>query len=117
MLFLEYRPILPNFEVFTSSREDLYFKARPELLAPYQGFAKTVNPGSGGQPLNIGVVQGYDDWEYPVWILSGAPWGARIIHLGVLPSGERIDPEGQFAKVDVVFDTYSEAQAQTTRLN
>ena len=117
VLFLEYRPILPNFEVFTSSREDLYFKARPELLAPYKGFAKTVNPGSGGQPLNIGVVQGYDDWEYPVWILSGAPWGARIIHLGVLPSGERIDPEGQFAKVDVVFDAYSEGQAQTTRLN
>ncbi len=107
VLFLEYRPILPNFEVFTAPRNELYFKARPELLGMYQEFADSVNVGMDGPPRTIGIVQGYDDFEYPLWILSGAPWRAQIVHLGVLPSGKRIGFEGQLAAVDMLFDSFS----------
>lgn len=117
VLFLEYRPILPNFEVFTTSREDLYFKARPELLAQYRQFADTVSVGADGLPQVTGIVQGYDDWEYPLWVLSGAPWESKIIHLGVLPSGERISFEGQLATVDILFDSYSTGGPASTLLD
>ncbi len=117
VLFLEYRPILPNFEVFTTSREDLYFKARPELIAPYRQFADTVNADADGPPRAVGIVQGYDDWEYPLWVLSGAPWQAKIVHLGVLPSSKRIDFEGQLATVDILFDSFSTGRPTTTRLD
>jgi hypothetical protein len=116
-LNLEYRPILPNFEVFTTSREDLYFKARPELLAGYQEFADTVNAEADGTPLTIGLTQGYDDWEYPLWVLSGAPWRAKIVHLGVLPSGIRIGLEGQRDMADVLFDSFSTGRPATTILD
>jgi ribosomal protein S18 acetylase RimI-like enzyme len=114
---LEYRPILPNFEVFTTSREDLYFKARPELIAPYRQFADTVSAEADGPRQVIGIVQGYDDWEYPLWVLAGAPWQSKIVHLGVLPSGERIGFESQLATVDILFDSLSIGQPTTTRMD
>jgi len=114
VLFLEYRPILPNFEVFTTSREDLYFKARPELLAAYQGFADTVNAQRSGTPPTIGLFQGYDDWEYPLWVLSEAPWGAKIVHLGVLQSGLRISLDERLDRIDVLFDSFSTGPPTTT---
>jgi hypothetical protein len=117
VLFMEYRPILPSFEVFTTSREDLYFKARPELIAPYRQFADTVSDGADGPPQVIGIVQGYNDWEYPLWVLAGAPWQSKIVHLGVLPSGERIGFEDQLATVDILFDSFSTGQPTTTRLD
>jgi len=117
VLFLEYRPILPNFDVFTTSREDLYFQARPELLAPYREFADAVNSGADRPPPIIGVVQGYDDYEYPLWVLSGAPWGAKLFHLEVLPSGRRVGPEGQLDSVTVIFDSVSTGGPTTTRLD
>ena len=117
VLFLEYRPILPNFEVFTTSREDLYFKARPELLAGYQEFADAANAEADGTQLTIGLTQGYDDWEYPLWVLSGAPWRAKIVHLGELPSGIRIGLAGQRNMVDVLFDSFSTGRPTTTILD
>ena len=117
VLFLEYRPILPNFEVFTTSREDLYFKARPELIAPYRQFADTVSAVADNPPQVVGIVQGYNDWEYPLWVLLGAPWKSKIVHLGVLPSGERTGFEGQLATVDILFDSLSTGQPTTTRLD
>ena len=117
VLFLEYRPILPNFEVFTTAREDLYFKARPELLAGYQDFAESVDVKPDGMPQTIGLIQGYDDWEYPLWVLSKAPWSAKIVHLGVLTSGIRFSLDGQLDKVDVLFDSLSTGRPDTTLLD
>ncbi len=52
--------------VFTESRLDARFQRRPEWRADYAWAAAAVR-ASGAH--RVGIVEGFDDWEYPWWVL------------------------------------------------
>ncbi|WP_433213488.1 glycosyltransferase family 39 protein [Dactylosporangium sp. CS-047395] len=60
------RRLVGSGSVFTTSTMDERFIRRPEWQADYERSADAIK-ASGAQ--RIGLVQGYNSWEYPWWIL------------------------------------------------
>ena len=75
------RPLLPGTRpsILTRSRDSQYFAARPELEAPYRDLTTRI---AALGCRRVGLVAGYDSWEYPLWSL-GAPAG--ITYLAMAP--------------------------------
>jgi hypothetical protein len=76
------RLLLGSSNIFVSSRLDLYFTSRTSLRDPYLAAADEV---SRHNPAAIGVITGWDDWEYPFWLLVRMKLGAhtRFEHISV----------------------------------
>ena len=51
-----------------SPREQLYFSNRNEAFEPYATAVKHIGQVEGGE---VGLHLRGDDWEYPIWVLSG----------------------------------------------
>jgi hypothetical protein len=60
------RPIIGMNNIFTTSRNQLYFSKRPTLADTYFKSAQII---SDNHCSNVGLVMGEDDWEYPLWVL------------------------------------------------
>ena len=63
--------------ILSQSRASAYFNARPDLAPVYRRLVREVGNSAC---RTIGVVAGYDSWEYPLWALSRPP-GVRFTHL------------------------------------
>ena len=76
------RPLLGSPNIFVYPRLNLYFSSRTSLRDPYLA---AVDEVSRHNPAVIGVITGWDDWEYPFWLLVRAKLGAhpRIEHISV----------------------------------
>jgi hypothetical protein len=82
-----YRPLVPfvpsvsNPSVLSVSRENGYFLNRPELEPGYRrAVHKIVSLGA----QDVGLVQGLDSWEYPLWALlrgAGSTAVLRDVHV------------------------------------
>lgn len=76
------RPLVGPESVFRSDRTAQMFRNRPERLQPYRDLASRIQ-ASGCR--RIGLVSGYNDYEYPLWILldPGVERRFRIEHVEV----------------------------------
>ena len=75
------RPLIGPNSVLSSDRKYQYFRTRPELVTPYH---KAVNLLESVSCSEVGLITGGDDWEYPIWVMSGADKGhLRIEHIKV----------------------------------
>jgi hypothetical protein len=68
--------------IFNTDRTSQTFRNRPELKEPYVGAASLV---VSRQCASIGLIVGFDHWEYPLWTALGAAPGSayRLEHVGV----------------------------------
>jgi hypothetical protein len=75
------RPLTGANSVLSSDRISQYFKNRPERAIPYDRAAALVR---GTQCTEVGLITGGNDWEYPLWVLTGAANGSlRLEHIAV----------------------------------
>jgi hypothetical protein len=67
------RPLLAlnGVSVLRTERVALYFVNRPELLADYANLDRILR-NSTLNGTSIGILCGEDDWEYPLYVFSGA---------------------------------------------
>ena len=63
--------------VLRVERQAQYFARRPEREAPYRGTVEILSRLKCGR---VGLVAGYDSWEYPLWALGRAS-ALRFDHL------------------------------------
>ena len=70
LLYNETRPLVASGgrSVLTSARAAQYFVSRPGLRESY---AEAVRTALAGNPAEVGLMLGSDDWEYPLWVLAG----------------------------------------------
>jgi hypothetical protein len=58
-----------------------YFVRRPDLGTPYEMATSVVRRGSC---TKVGLLMGSNDWEYPLWVMTGAAEGrVEVHHVGV----------------------------------
>jgi hypothetical protein len=71
------RPLVGARSVLAVPRSDQYFAGRPELRAPYQWAASTIEELGC---RDVGLILGGNDWEYPLWALlaSSRTKGLRL---------------------------------------
>jgi hypothetical protein len=72
-----------DFILSTGDRFKSYFINRPELYADYSTAAKIIMDEGAEE---VGLCLGYDDYEYPLWVLVGreaSPGTPRFRHVGV----------------------------------
>jgi hypothetical protein len=60
--------------VFKLPQSQIMFAAHGDLYAPYLQIAQMIRTSN---PRTVGLVQGVDDWEYPLWKLTGGALGGR----------------------------------------
>lgn len=68
--------------IFNTDRTSQTFRNRPDLKEPYVGAASFI----ASRPCaRIGLIIGFDHWEYPLWTALGAAPGSahRLEHMGV----------------------------------
>ncbi len=77
----ERHPLIGKENVFNMSRVQQYFFYRKFMALPY---VVAVKSACLRYDLNVGLLLGNDDWEYPLWILlKRENPQLRIYHLGV----------------------------------
>jgi hypothetical protein len=66
----ETRPLLPlnGVSIFTRDRIDMMLLVRPDLRRTYP---MAIRAALDKKPAEVGLILGEDDWEYPLWVLSG----------------------------------------------
>ena len=74
--------ILDQESIMTTDRTELYFRNLPSLHEPYVRAAQFLQ---NSQCLNVGLVLGGNDWEYPFWpLLNGdSNRTVRLEHMNV----------------------------------
>jgi hypothetical protein len=102
------RPLLAlnGTSVLRTERAALYFANRPELLADYANLDHILR-NSTLNGTSIGILSGEDDWEYPLYVFSGAvaqnpayrfhpcdPRQAEQIVLGLGDKGRSLEGNG-----------------------
>jgi len=78
-LFFNYsRPLLSNKSqnIFKIDRHLMYFINRPEILHDYLEIDRILR-SSKVENISIGLFCGYDDWEYPLLVLSNSEVGRK----------------------------------------
>lgn len=68
----KFRPIATDKNIFNSTRNEIYFIQRPQLIKPYfeaVDFMKTTSCNDIGLSLGTEKVPYGRHWEYPFWIL------------------------------------------------
>jgi hypothetical protein len=77
-----YRPLVPfvpsvtNPSVLAVSRDEGYFLNRPELE---DGYRKATDRVVALGAQDVGLVQGLDSWEYPLWALLRAAGSTAVL--------------------------------------
>jgi hypothetical protein len=75
------RPIIGPDSVFDKDRVSQYFTNRQDIMQPYKMAADLIRMRNCKK---IGLIIGSDDWEYPLWVLTGASNGeSRIESINV----------------------------------
>ncbi|WP_337286853.1 glycosyltransferase family 39 protein [Candidatus Methylomirabilis sp.] len=75
------RPLIGANSVLSSKRDSQYFRNRPELALSYDRVAALVKES---QCTHVGLMIGDDDWEYPLWVMTGASEGRILLkHIAV----------------------------------
>lgn len=64
------KPLIGPHNVYRMDRETQYFIARPDIKKSYDMIANSID---NIKCNDIGLILGGDDWEYPIWILTGSP--------------------------------------------
>lgn len=66
----ETRPLLPlnGVSILTRDRIDMMLLVRPDLRLTYP---IAIREALDKKPGEVGLILGEDDWEYPLWVLSG----------------------------------------------
>jgi hypothetical protein len=83
LIWNESRPLLGQRSVFRADRVAQMFVIRRDLEAPYRAAVAKLTE-LGCQRLMVWLSM--DAAEYPLWVLTGAPWsGVRIEHFRVTP--------------------------------
>lgn len=75
---------LSSLNWWNRTRTELYFENRRSLYPVYHNVMRRVN-ASGA--LDIGLVLGNEDWEYPFWVMGNS--GMRFHHVCVANSSAR----------------------------
>ena len=90
------RRLLGEGNVFSRDRTEMMFANRPERYAPYLRIAEEIR-ASGCR--RIGLITGYNDYEYPLWVMLDAkvPLEYRIEHLEVENESTPLLAEEPFA--------------------
>lgn len=77
----ESRPLLGKDSILVASRENLYFRNRPQIEGDYRRGAGDIAAQSC---RDIGLVIGMETWEYPLWALLGSQGAEmRIEHVRI----------------------------------
>ncbi len=77
----EFRPWFGVRSFLARPRAEQYFVMRPVLREPYLDLAHRLEV-LGVQ--RVGLITGHNDWEYPLWVLLGAPAsGIQLRHVNV----------------------------------
>ncbi|MBD2292674.1 4-amino-4-deoxy-L-arabinose transferase [Anabaena sphaerica FACHB-251] len=66
------RPIAAETNIFNTTRKELYFTQRPQIIKPYSDaadFMKTTSCTEIGLSLGAEKVPSGNYWEYPFWVL------------------------------------------------
>lgn len=66
LLLNTYRPLIGERTIFNTDRTSLLFIHRPNLEAPFRGAALFL---TDHRCFQVGLIRGWDDWEYPLWTL------------------------------------------------
>jgi len=85
VLFNPSRPVVPDdgYSVVTVDRISQYFRNQRSVEQAYMAAARLV---CREHPSEVGLVMADDDWEYPLWVLTGkhaVRTGPVFRHLGV----------------------------------
>lgn len=76
-----YRPTVGERTIFNTPRYDQYFFRNPNDAATFMNSSQFVKDHGC---TRIGLVRGFDDWEYPFWVLlKTGPVPAWIQHVSV----------------------------------
>jgi hypothetical protein len=114
------RPLMGSWNIFNTSRVDLYFSNRSTLRDPYIEATDFIRSQKCSQ---VGLL--LDDWEYPLWVLlrGNNNIGVRLTHVGVAnnsvakrESGS-IDPLSVCAIVCVFCEHNTEAAIEARSYN
>jgi hypothetical protein len=85
---------LSERSVFRQPREEQYFASRPDKLDNFTQAAETIVDSGCA---NLGLEAGWNDWEYPLWVLIQARGGRpRIEHTGVTNETARLSERPPF---------------------
>ena len=78
------------------ARAKQYFSIRPGIIGQYESSCAVVKKHGC---RNVGLYLGYDDWEYPLWVLLKANMGRPpvISHIGVKNPTRNAETEGTSA--------------------
>jgi 4-amino-4-deoxy-L-arabinose transferase-like glycosyltransferase len=114
------RPLTGSWNIFNTSRIDLYFSNRIELRDPYTEATDFVRAQKCSQ---VGFL--LTDWEYPLWVLlrGNNNMGVRITHVGVANNSAAkyesgsIDPFSVCAIVSVYGERNKEAAIEARSYN
>ena len=84
LFYNELRPVIARENIINTSRIDQYFKYRPHLKEPY---IHTTDSIRASGCMDVGIKIGYEDWEYPFWVLLNerdeAGESVRIEHVNI----------------------------------
>ena len=73
------RPLVGHANVFNRSAETVLFANRGNVSAPYDAATKIIQHRHAKR---VGLIEGVDDWEYPLWRLNGgALHGVQFIDI------------------------------------
>jgi hypothetical protein len=114
------RPLTGSWNIFNTSRINLYFSNRIELRDPYTEATDFIRPQKCSQ---VGLL--LDDWEYPLWVLlrRNNNIGVRITYVGVANNSAAkyesgpIDPFSACAIVSVYCEQNKEAAIEARSYN
>ena len=86
------RALLGRPNVIQCSRVDLYFSDRPAIRGPFLAAAAETARGS---PATVGIIAGWDDWEYPfrLFVRSESKTHTQFEHLDVKNESRDCPPE------------------------
>jgi hypothetical protein len=83
------RPLIGPNSVLTTPRHEQYFRNNPGLSEPYRDLAAGIRRAG---VTRVGFICNADDWEYPLWVLSGR--ATSFVHVDVRnTSGVLADPD------------------------
>lgn len=75
------RPLTGPNSILVRDRIGQYFLRRPDLGTPYEMATSVIRSGSC---TKVGLLMGTNDWEYPLWVMTGAAAGrVELQHVGV----------------------------------
>jgi hypothetical protein len=90
LLHNEIRPLSGPASILKTSDQAILFASRGDLRAPYDQAAAAIRQAKA---KTVGLIEGPDDWEYPLWRLTGgALHGPRYVDIRSADLGGKPEP-------------------------